>query len=137
MKFLFALLALPFAGYSQTKPFTITGTVAQPNVQAKIYIQNISQRKVDSVAIVNGHFTYSDTATWYPVNIAISVKHKPNENYRSAHDSKAFYVDPGELTIAIQDSARRAIFKGGHTNDDLKKYEAAIHVDGGEKLAVN
>ena len=136
-KFLFALLALPFAGYSQTKPFTITGTVAQPNDQAKIYIQNVSQRKVDSVSIVNGHFTYSDTATWYPVNIGISVKHKPNENYRSAYDVISVYVDPGELTMDIQDSARHAILKGGHTNDDLKKYEAAIHVDGGEKLAVN
>lgn len=125
-----AALLSPVVLFAQDKkeeqPFTITGSVAQLQKPAKVYlsIRNAHMNKLDSTEVKDGKFSFSGSVE-EPVmaNLLLKVQDPsaPELTGPVKRDVLTIFVEKAKINIATQDSIHKATVTGSKANDDFKQ----------------
>ncbi|MBL4677962.1 MAG: AhpC/TSA family protein [Mucilaginibacter sp.] len=140
-KLLFPILALlPALSFAQSaKDFSIKGKVANANANTKIYLVYAigSNNVTDSSTVVNGDFSFKG-AVADPVTATLFLDRKnlgfskyvdvnfPDGKPSTTADGLAFFLEQGNMNVAIKDSANKADITGSQLNDDNKALKAQL-----------
>ncbi|RFZ92110.1 AhpC/TSA family protein [Mucilaginibacter conchicola] len=140
-KLLFPILALlPALSFAQNaKDFSIKGKVANADANTKIYlVYNVGSNNVtDSSTVTNGDFAFKG-AVADPVTATLFLDRKnlgfakyvdvnfPDGRPSTTADGLAFFLEQGNMNIAIKDSAAKADITGSQLNDDNKTLKGQL-----------
>jgi len=117
-----AVLLSPVVLFAQgEKPFTINGTVAQLQKQAKVYlnIRKGDDNTLDSAEVKDGKFAFKGTIKEASMASLMMVISDPAADMPkgSKRDVLPLFLDNGDITITAQDSISTATVKGSEAND--------------------
>ncbi len=117
-----AVLLSPAVLFAQgEKPFTIYGTVAQVQKQAKVYlkVRKGDDALLDSADVTDGKFTFKGTIKEPSLASLMMVVADPLPDLPKGmkQDILPLFLDKGTITITAQDSVRNAVVKGSAAND--------------------
>lgn len=140
-KLLFPVLALlPVLSFAQTaKDFSIKGKVANAPTPTKVYlVYNVGSNNVtDSSTVTNGDFSFKG-AVAEPVTATLFLDRKnlgfgkyvdinfPDGRPSTSADGLAFFLEQGNMNIAIKDSAAKADITGSQLNVDNKTLKGQL-----------
>jgi len=117
-----AVMLAPVVLFAQDeKPFTISGTVAQLQKQAKVYlnVRKGDDNTLDSAEVKDGKFAFKGTIKEASMaSLMMVISDPPADMPRGGRrDVLPLFLDNGNITITAQDSISTATVKGSKAND--------------------
>ncbi|HEY8917583.1 MAG TPA: TlpA disulfide reductase family protein [Chitinophaga sp.] len=117
-----AVMLAPVVLFAQDeKPFTISGTVAQLQKQAKVYlnVRKGDDNTLDSAEVKDGKFAFKGTIKEASMaSLMMVISEPPADMPRGGRrDVLPLFLDNGNITITAQDSISTATVKGSKAND--------------------
>ncbi len=131
---LFAISLLPFSIFAQ-QSFHIKGDAKQLKTGQTVYLSYTVDRKIiiDSSAISNGSFSFSG-AIAEPVKGTLYTKPSVKGERR---DALPFYIEPGNISLALTDSLKYAKLSGSKLNAEDAELKAATKLVQEELSVIN
>jgi len=128
MKKILILIAIvfPIVTMAQSGSYQINATFTQQKSPAKAYLVS-SSKIIDSVAIVNGKFSFTHKIV-EPELVGMLINYQGGNypGWSKNADVTTFYLEKGTITITGIDSLKNAKIKAGTVNDDNKRLNQII-----------
>ncbi|KAA2241774.1 AhpC/TSA family protein [Chitinophaga agrisoli] len=133
-----AVLLSPAVLFAQgEKPFTIHGTVAQVQKQAKVYlkVKKGDDAMLDSAEVKDGKFIFKGTIKEPSMASLMMVITDPQPDFPRGmkQDILPLFLDKGDITITAQDSVKNAVVKGSAANDAYLQLDGMLKDIGTQK----
>lgn len=124
---LLCTIIMPFLGFAQEQPYSITGKIGRLNPPAKAYL--FFDETIDSVVIRNGSFEFTgkvDKAM--PAYIVVNPKGTGALSAQLGYIpfKLNLYLEPGKIAITSADTISRAVVSGGSLNADFATLNAQL-----------
>jgi len=119
------LLAFPAFVSAQSKDYILNGKVGKLSSPAKAYIYNLSNSKLDSVAITNGSFTFKGQLD-EPQSVYLLINKNGTGIRATGIDALQIYLEPGVISIVTPDSLDNAKITGSKLNTENEKLQISL-----------
>lgn len=143
-KFSYLFLATLLAGqigYAQEKKAIVSGTTdrTEPMLIRVIMSDKVSQnKKVDSVQVVNGKFSFPVVFTGLSASILMTATYNGQPvTMESSSDVKGFVVDERGANIHIKDKMRQASLSNSPLEAEKEEYVKATYIPEADSLGMH
>jgi peroxiredoxin len=128
-------------GYSQEKKAIVNGTTdhTEPMVVRIIIVDKVSQnKKIDSIRVVNGKFSFPVVFSGLASSVLISATYNGQPVSReSVSDAKVFLVDERGANIHIQNKIREASLDNSPLEAEKNKYIKATYIPEADSVGMH
>lgn len=136
-----AALLVGKIGYAQEKKAIVNGTTdhTEPMLIRVIIVDKTSQnKKVDSVRVVNGKFSFPVVFTGLSSSVLMSATYNNQPmSMESASDAKGFLVDERGVNIHIKDKIRQATFSNSPLEAEKENYIKATYLPAADSAGMH
>lgn len=138
--FLTALLAGQI-GYSQEKRAVVNGTTDHTEpmlIRVSIFDKASQSKKIDSIRVVNGKFSFPVAVTGLASSVLISATYNGQPvSMESTSDIKSILVDERGANIHIKDKIREASLINSPLEEEKDKYIKATYIPEADSLGMH
>jgi peroxiredoxin len=119
------LLAFPVFVSAQSQNYILNGKIGQLSSPAKAYLYNTNSRKIDSIAITNGQFTFKGQIE--EPQSAYLIINKMGTGIRVAGiDGAEIYLEAGVINVVTSDSLNNMKISGSKLNTENAKLQIGL-----------